>query len=116
MLPVNDHPSTSVVTCRLMGERKVVPDVSPSLRLRPEQQAEIAAVRQLRNAAVNLRTRVSQGSYGDNELGEFWKLAEEAGTTMLASNSELGQRAGLGDGFFTSVSRDRRRPKLTNFL
>jgi hypothetical protein len=35
---------------------------------------------------------------------------------LWTSNAELGARAGLGNGFFSSVARDHRRPKLTNFL
>jgi hypothetical protein len=71
---------------------------------------------QLRITAADLRSKVSQGSYADLELQLFWKLTESAGPTLHISNPELSMRAGLGDGFFLSVSRDRRRPKLVNFL
>jgi hypothetical protein len=73
-------------------------------------------IRQLRDAAADLRSRVSQGSYGDSQLQVFWALTKSAGIILKISNPELGMRAGLGDGFFMSVSRERRRPKLVNFL
>lgn len=59
---------------------------------------------------------MSSGSYGDRELKIFWKLAESAGLDLSISNPELGIRAGLGEKYFSSVVRDRRRPKLENFL
>ena len=73
-------------------------------------------IRQLRMAAADLRSKASQGSYGDLQLQLFWKITESAGPTLKISNPELSMRAGLGEGFFLSVSRDRRRPKLVNFL
>jgi hypothetical protein len=73
-------------------------------------------IRQLRMAADNLRSKVSQGSYGDEQLQLFWKFTQSAGPILKISNSDLSIRAGLGDGFFMSVSRDHRRPKLVNFL
>lgn len=73
-------------------------------------------IRQLRTAAAELRSKVSQGSYGDEQLELFWELTRTAGPTLKISNPELSMRAGLGDGFFMSVSRDHRRPKLVNFL
>jgi hypothetical protein len=85
-------------------------------RLRPDQRAEIDKVRQIRGTAADLRSRVSEGSYGDEELEQFWLLAETAGDILSASNPEVAERAGLGDNFFLSVARDRRRPKLANFL
>ncbi len=66
--------------------------------------------------AADLRTEVSQGSYEDQQLQQFWMLTQSAGPILKISNPELGMRAGLGDGFFMSVSRDHRRPKLANFL
>ncbi len=87
-----------------------------TVRLRPDQKRQISAVRKLRSAAANLRTRVSGGTYSDADLDEFWTIIDSAGMTLGASNVQLGERAGVGGGFFTTVVRDRRRPKLTNFL
>jgi hypothetical protein len=89
---------------------------SYAARLSADQKVQISEVRRLRRAAADLRSRVSQGSYGDEELALFWKLVGSADLVLRASNPELGARAGLGDNFFSSVARDRRRPKLTNFL
>jgi len=75
-----------------------------------------AEIQRLRRAAADLRSKVSQGSYGDAELQSFWELTQSAGLILRISNPELGARAGLGDDFFMSVSRDQRRPKLANFL
>lgn len=100
----------------LVGGQTVNSEISPVARLLSEQADEIAEVRRLRSAAVDLRTRVSQGRYGDEELRDFWGLINSAGMTMWVSNPELGKRAGLGENYFASVVRDRRRPKLANFL
>jgi hypothetical protein len=90
--------------------------IEPAVRLRPEQKPEIRRVMQLRTAATKLRLRVSEGQYGDEELQRFWKIVEDAGAVLQFSNPQLGMRAGLGESFFSSVVRDRRRPKLSNFL
>src|SRR5258708_4002056 len=87
---------------------------SLKLRLRLDQTAEIEKVKQFLKAAEALRSRVSHGSYGDEDLVQFWRLAENAGVTLTMSNTELAERAGLGNGYFLSVVRDRRRPKLVN--
>src|SRR5206468_766212 len=50
------------------------------------------------------------------ELQDFWKLMETAGRSLYIANSELADRAGLGTDYFVSVARDRRRPKIANFL
>jgi hypothetical protein len=88
------------------------------LRHREKRPSTLEAdeIRRLRATAADLRSKVSQGSYGDPELQLFWSLAQSAGLTLMISNPELSMRAGLGDGFFMSLSRDRRRPKLVNFL
>ena len=92
--------------------------IEPSrvMRLRSDQKVEIENVRAFRKTAFELRSQISQGSYDDEELRTFWALAERANLILRASNTELAERAGLGDQFFSSVARDRRRPKLTNFL
>lgn len=99
-----------------VGAHEVIPETSPIARLLAEQADEIASVRQLRSAAIDLRMRVSHGKYGDVELQDFWSLVASASETMWVSNPQLGKRAGLGDDYFSSVTRDRRRPKLANFL
>jgi hypothetical protein len=76
----------------------------------------IAKVRRLQSEADALRSLVSAGSYGDPERLRLYKLANSAGTTLRISNAELAQRAGLGDTFFSTLVRDRRSPKLENFL
>lgn len=77
---------------------------------------DLQRVQRLRDEAADLRSLVSQGTYDDKELKEFWRLTQIAGMILLTSNPDLAARAGLGDSFFLSVSRDRRRPKLSNFL
>lgn len=80
------------------------------------EQEKIAAIRQLRQRAIDLRKDVSGGSYGANELARFYELVEIAESTLEMANSSLSERAGLGSGFFASVARDGRNPKLQNFL
>ncbi|KJC43945.1 hypothetical protein UP09_16490 [Bradyrhizobium sp. LTSP885] len=63
-----------------------------------------------------MRIRVSAGSYGDDERERFYKLANSASDVLNISNPELAQRAELGDAFFATLIRDRRYPKLENFL
>jgi hypothetical protein len=63
-----------------------------------------------------LHSDAAKGSYGNEELKRFWKLTERAGMVLSASNSELDDRVGLRSGFFTAVVRDRRSPKLQNYL
>jgi len=94
----------------------VVTSTPFSSRLRSDQKAEVREVRELRKQATDLRSNVSHGSNGDEELELFWKLIGSAGLVLQVSSPQLGQRAGLGDSFFLSVARDHRRPKLTNFL
>jgi len=77
---------------------------------------DIDDVRQLQEAAIDLRLRVSHGSCGEDELNRFWALVGNAGIVLLVSNPELSVRAGLGENFFASVVRDHRQPKLANFL
>lgn len=89
---------------------------SLEMRLRSDQGEAINQVRALRQSAKDLRSTISLGSYGDDELRQFWQLAETAGLVLMASNSELAERAGLGASYFMSVVRDRRRPKIHNFL
>lgn len=85
-------------------------------RFRADQKDAIEQATRLREAAISLRSAVSHGSYGDEQLRQFWHLTEAAGMTLMISNTDLGERAGLGSGFFSSVARDRRRPKLANLL
>jgi hypothetical protein len=89
---------------------------SYTLKFRPDQSREVLAAIALRNDAAELRAKVAQGSYEDEQLEKFWRITSVAGVSLVASNVELSQRAGLGDDFFASVAKDRRRPKLTNFL
>ncbi len=80
------------------------------------EQDKIAAIRQLREQAINLRRDVSEGSYGLDELTRFYKLIEISESTLVMANSTLSEHAGLGSGFFATVARDGRSPKLQNFL
>lgn len=89
---------------------------SHTVRFRTDQRAQIREARKLRQDASDLRSLVSEGSYGNDELTAFYRLTENAGNILEMSNPELAGRAGLGSSFFSSVSRDGRRPKLTNFL
>jgi hypothetical protein len=89
---------------------------STALRFLPTEKVEISNAKALRNSASDLRASASKGQYSDIDLTEFWALVQAAGPTLRASNPELGARAGLGRGFFTTVVRDRRRPKLESFL
>ena len=69
-----------------------------------------------RKELAALRSVVSQGSYNTDDAGRFWRLAERANLVLHISNSELAERVGLGANFFATVVRDKRRPKLENFL
>jgi hypothetical protein len=73
-------------------------------------------VRRFRDAAQQLRDRVSHGSYDDDELRQFWELCALAEAILQMTGAELAERANFGETFFLTVVRDRRRPKLTNFL
>jgi hypothetical protein len=84
--------------------------------LRVDQAKQIALVRALRAEVADLRSKVSVGSYGDDEVKRLWKLAETASLDLHIANPELAERAGLGANFFTTIVRDKRRPKLQNFL
>ncbi|WP_143278606.1 hypothetical protein [Bradyrhizobium sp. Y36] len=86
------------------------------MRLRPDQLQPVAQAKKLRAEVIKLRAKVSEGSYGDAELRRFWRLAETAGLILFVSNTELSERAGVGANFFSTVARDKRRPKLHNFL
>lgn len=96
--------------------RKKVPEPVMAARLHPTQLHLIAKVKKLRSEASELRTQVSAGSYGDAERERFYKLANSASMILNISNPELAQRADLGDAFFSTLIRDRRYPKLENFL
>jgi hypothetical protein len=89
---------------------------SHTFRFRPDQSAQIREARKLRQDASDLRSLVSQGSYGNEELTAFYRLTNSAGNVLEMTNPELSGRVGLGPSFFSSVSRDGRRPKLANFL
>lgn len=96
--------------------RNKEPELVFPTRLHPGQLHLIAKVKKFRSEANELRTQVSAGSYGDAELGRFYRLANNARLILRASNPELAQRAGLGDSFFSTVIRDKRNPKLESFL
>ncbi len=87
-----------------------------TLRLQPDQQAEVDAAISIRAEALALRSKASRGAYGPDDLERFWRLIEETQAGLTASNSELAERAGLGKDFFSTVARNQRRPKLPNFL
>jgi len=87
-----------------------------SLRLRQDQPQEIEIASSIRENAISLREKVSTGSYGDEELKKFWSIIERTQSGLMVSNPQLAERAGLGSQFFSSVARERRRPKLSNFL
>jgi hypothetical protein len=87
-----------------------------STGLRPDQTSEIARVRELRKEATDLRARISAGFYNDQDVRRLWKIAEVASSTLHIANPELAERAGLGANFFTTLVRDKRRPKFQNFL
>jgi hypothetical protein len=95
---------------------KKAPEPVMAARLHPTQLHLIAKVKKLRSDASELRTQVSAGSYGDDERERFYKLASSASTVLDISHPELAQRAELGDAFFSTLIRDRRYPKLENFL
>lgn len=85
-------------------------------RLRNDQTDQIARVTELRREAESIKAIVSRGYYGPNEAKRFWAIAKNASFILDIANPELAQRAGLGSGFFTTVVRDKRNPKLQNFL
>lgn len=108
--------ATRLKKSRRRKARNALPEPSLPMRLHPNQLHLIAKVRRLRSEANALRSQVSAGSYEDSERERFYKLALNAGTTLRISDPELAQRAGLGDSFFSTLVRDRRYPKLQNFL
>jgi NADH/NAD ratio-sensing transcriptional regulator Rex len=82
----------------------------------PAEQPDLLSAKDLRLAATMLRQRASGGSYDDPELIRFYQLVESAPKVLRISSSELAERAGLGAKFFSTVWREKRRPKLVNFL
>lgn len=89
---------------------------SPLIRLRGDEVDQIARVKELRREAESLRQAISsKGWYRQDEAERFWALARNASLILKMSNPELADRAGLGSGFFTSVAREKRKPKLENF-
>lgn len=86
------------------------------LRIPANRPENIEKARRLRAEAAALKAKVSDGSYDAEDLNTFRSLVGSAGLILMASNTELGRRAGLADDFFRSVVRDKRAPKLTNFL
>ncbi|WP_156332569.1 hypothetical protein [Rhodopseudomonas sp. AAP120] len=84
--------------------------------LRPDQLDEVARVRELRREAESLRSKVSRGFYGPDEAERFWAIAKNASFVLRIGNPEIAARAGLGPGFFSTVVREKRNPKLRNFL
>src|ERR1700704_6487325 len=96
--------------------RVSAPEPPQPLRLHPDQLHGVAKVKALRSEARDLRTQVSAGAHGDAERERLYQLAKNAGGTLQVSKHELAQRAGLGDNFFLTLIRDRRYPKLENFL
>lgn len=93
-----------------------LPEPSFPTRLHPHQLHLVAKVKALRSEANALRSQVSAGSYSDPERERFYKIAQNAGLVLRISNPELAERAGLGSAFFSTLIRDRRYPKLANFL
>jgi hypothetical protein len=94
----------------------MIPGIVSSAGSKRAQKSKIAEIKQLRDTAADLRSRVSKGSYDDEDLRQFWRLTEAAGTILRISNPDLGKIVGLGDGYFSSVSKDRRRPKFAHLL
>lgn len=90
--------------------------LSHQTRFHPSQSEQIAKVRLFREEAPDLRSRVATGYYDIQEAMQFWNMASRAGPPLHIANSEPAERAGLGLNFFTTVVRDRRRPKISNFL
>jgi hypothetical protein len=85
-------------------------------RLHPGQLHLVAKVKAFREEATDLRTKVSAGTYGDTERDRFYQLVDSLKVILHASKTELAERAGLGDSFFSTLLRDKRYPKLANFL
>lgn len=92
------------------------PAPSLPLRFHPGQLHVVAKAKALRLEATDLRTRVSAGAYDEVERERFYRLAKSATAILHISNPELAARAGLGESFFSTLVRDRRYPKLGNFL
>lgn len=89
---------------------------SPLVRIRPDQLHVIKKTKSLREQAIYIRGRVAGGNYDDSDLQRFYSIATSAADILNISNPELADRAGLGHSFFLTLVRDRRRPKLQNFL
>jgi len=94
----------------------MIPSSPLIIRLSVDQLPEIRRTKNLRETAKALRSKVSNGYYGEQELQKFWEMTENAGLILQTSNPELAERSGLGAKYFSSVSKDRRNPKLANML
>jgi hypothetical protein len=78
---------------------------------------EIKAAQAIRTKAINLRDRVARtGRYDDADLHEFLSIVSKAGNALIVSNSVLAEKAELRSDFFSRISREPRRPRLTNML
>jgi hypothetical protein len=82
----------------------------------PISPGSIEAAKQLRDSAIALRDRVSTGGYENPDVADFWKILEAAPSVLLAKPEVLSAKAGLGPAYFVSVVKERRYPKLHNFL
>lgn len=65
---------------------------------------------------MRLRSIMAEGNFAEPEYQEFWDLLQSASLVLRASNTELTSRAKVGNGFFSSVPREKRRPKQTNIF
>ena len=94
----------------------MIPSSQFVARISANQLPNIEETNQLRVSAAALRSKVSKGAYDEDDLKVFWELVQTAGIVLRASNPEISERSGLGSEYFSSVARDRRRPKLVNML
>lgn len=84
--------------------------------LHPINARAIDATRKLRDAAIDLKDRAASGGYENPDVAAFWKLVENAPSILFIRPDELSKRAGLGANYFASMVKEKRYPKLHNFL
>lgn len=89
---------------------------SPLTPIHFEQLHIVRKTKELRARTTELSSRIAKGHYTDADLEELYVLADTAPAILNITRQELAEFAGLGHNFFPTLLRDRRRPKLENFL
>lgn len=70
----------------------------------------------LQSAAEKLQTKVGKGRYGTEDHDEFLRILAQTGVTLFVSNVEISERAGMSQGYVSSLLRMQRRVRLETML